>query len=117
MLCGSLAHDTVWARSDIDLVLITIDDKKIDCGGRPCTPNGVNVHALLMPRTRLRQTVEGSLGNSFMQLLPRPRGHITRYHGVFAPHPALPSRPQAAGAAGRPKTPPTSHPLLPSMSA
>ncbi|HTK50386.1 MAG TPA: hypothetical protein VL308_00795, partial [Gemmatimonadaceae bacterium] len=29
ILCGSLSHDMVWARSDIDLVLITIDDKKI----------------------------------------------------------------------------------------
>ena len=26
LLCGSLSHDTVWARSDIDLVLVTIDD-------------------------------------------------------------------------------------------
>ena len=26
ILCGSLSHDTVWALSDIDLVLVTIDD-------------------------------------------------------------------------------------------
>jgi uncharacterized protein len=26
ILCGSLSHDTVWAKSDIDLVLVTIDD-------------------------------------------------------------------------------------------
>ena len=30
VLCGSLSHDTVWARSDIDLVLVTIDDRKVD---------------------------------------------------------------------------------------
>ncbi|HEY2013161.1 MAG TPA: hypothetical protein VGH38_06635, partial [Bryobacteraceae bacterium] len=30
LLCGSLSHDTVWAKSDIDLVLITIDDKKVE---------------------------------------------------------------------------------------
>ena len=29
ILCGSLSHDTVWAKSDIDLVLVTIDDKKV----------------------------------------------------------------------------------------
>jgi predicted nucleotidyltransferase len=29
VLCGSLSHDTVWAKSDIDLVLVTIDDRKI----------------------------------------------------------------------------------------
>ncbi len=30
ILCGSLSHDVVWAKSDVDLVLVTIDDKKID---------------------------------------------------------------------------------------
>ena len=29
ILCGSLSHDTVWAKSDIDLVLVTIDDKQV----------------------------------------------------------------------------------------
>ena len=29
ILCGSLSHDTVWAKSDIDLLLITIDDKRL----------------------------------------------------------------------------------------
>src|SRR6266508_554154 len=28
ILCGSLSHDTVWEKSDIDLLLVTIDDKK-----------------------------------------------------------------------------------------
>ena len=34
ILCGSLSHDTVWAKSDIDLVLVTIDDKKVEPAGR-----------------------------------------------------------------------------------
>ena len=29
ILCGSLSHDTVWAQSDIDLVLVTVDDRKV----------------------------------------------------------------------------------------
>ena len=29
ILCGSLSHDTVWEKSDIDLALVTIDDKKV----------------------------------------------------------------------------------------
>jgi len=33
--CGSLSHDTVWAKSDIGLVLVTIDDKKNRGGRRP----------------------------------------------------------------------------------
>jgi predicted nucleotidyltransferase len=66
ILCGSLAHDAVWAKSDIDLVLVTIDDKKVDRADRALYADGVNVHAFLMPRTDFRKTVEGSVGNSFV---------------------------------------------------
>ena len=64
-LCGSLSHDIVWAKSDIDLLLVTIDDKKVDQSDMALYANGVNVHALLMPRTEFRKTVEGSIHNSF----------------------------------------------------
>jgi uncharacterized protein len=66
ILCGSLSHDVVWAKSDIDLLLITADDKKTDSSGVALYANGVNVHALLMSRTQFRQLAEGSLRNSFM---------------------------------------------------
>lgn len=66
LLCGSLAHDAVWAKSDIDLLLITVDDKKTESSGVALFANGVNVHALLMPRTQFRRMAEGSLRNSFM---------------------------------------------------
>jgi predicted nucleotidyltransferase len=66
ILCGSLSHDTVWAKSDIDLVLVTIDDKKVETTDFALNANGVNVHAILMPRTQFRKTVEGSIHNSFM---------------------------------------------------
>jgi len=66
VLCGSLSHDTVWAKSDIDLLLITVDDKKADSSTVALYTNGVNVHALLMSRTEFRQTAEGSMRNSFM---------------------------------------------------
>ena len=69
LLCGSLSHDTVWARSDIDLVLVTIDDKKVEASERSLYADGVNVHAFLMPRTAFRQTVEGTVRNSFMHAL------------------------------------------------
>jgi len=65
ILCGSLSHDTVWAKSDIDLVLVTIDDKKVEASDMALYADGVNVHALLMPRTEFRKTVEGSIHNSF----------------------------------------------------
>jgi uncharacterized protein len=67
LLCGSLSHDTVWQKSDIDLVLITIDDlHKPDGGDISIDANGVNVHAMLMPRTSFRRVVEGARHNSFM---------------------------------------------------
>jgi hypothetical protein len=66
LLCGSLSHDTVWARSDIDLVLITIDDKKADRSDVALYADGVNVHAILIPRAEFRKIVEGSARNSFV---------------------------------------------------
>jgi hypothetical protein len=65
ILCGSLSHDTVWEKSDIDLVLVTIDDSKVPRDGLSLSADGVNVHAMLVPRTEFRKTVEGSLRNSF----------------------------------------------------
>ncbi len=65
ILCGSLSHDTVWAKSDIDLVLVTIDDRKVEAGDVSLNADGVNVHAFLMPRAAFRRTVEGSENNSF----------------------------------------------------
>ncbi len=69
LLCGSLAHDTVWAKSDIDLILVTLDDGKPASDAIALYGDGVNVHAFLMPRTEFRRTVEGSVQNSFMHAL------------------------------------------------
>src|SRR5215471_11989926 len=65
VLCGSLSHDTVWAKSDIDLVLVTVDDRKVDASDIALNADGVNVHAFLMPRAEFRKVVEGSVDNSF----------------------------------------------------
>ena len=69
MICGSLSHDTVWAKSDIDLLLVTIDDKKVDGTTLALYADGVNVHAMLVPRAQFRAIVEGSAHNSFMHSL------------------------------------------------
>ena len=65
ILCGSLSHDTVWDKSDIDLVLVTIDDKRTAGEGLALYAGGINVHALLMPRAEFRKVVEGSIRNGF----------------------------------------------------
>ncbi|MBI4908743.1 MAG: hypothetical protein HY820_34300 [Acidobacteria bacterium] len=64
ILCGSLSYDTVWDKSDIDLVLVTIDNKNTD-EGFALYADGVNVHALLMTRADFRKSVEGAIRNSF----------------------------------------------------
>ncbi len=69
LLCGSLAHDRVWARSDIDLVLVTIDDKLVPGGSMALDADGVNVHAILMPRARFKRLADGAMTNSFMHSL------------------------------------------------
>jgi uncharacterized protein len=69
ILCGSLSHYTVWEKSDIDLALITIDDKKTESTHLALYSGGVNIHAFLMPRAEFRKSVEGAIRNSFMHSL------------------------------------------------
>jgi hypothetical protein len=69
ILCGSLSHDTVWEKSDIDLVLVTIDDKRVPASDIVLSADSINVHAILMPRAEFRKTVDGSLRNSFVHSL------------------------------------------------
>src|SRR6476469_9487408 len=69
ILCGSLSHDTVWSKSDIDLVLVTIDDKKADKESLCLYADDINVHAILMSRAEFRRTAEGAIHNSFIHSL------------------------------------------------
>jgi predicted nucleotidyltransferase len=66
ILCGSLSHDTVWDKSDIDLVFVTVDDRQVDRADLALDADGVNVHAYLLPRAEFRKTVEGAVRNSFL---------------------------------------------------
>ena len=66
VLCGSLSHDTVWEKSDIDLVLVTVDDRRIESCDLSLYAEGVNIHAMLLTRGDFRRAVEGSIRNSFL---------------------------------------------------
>src|SRR5688572_27832963 len=66
VLCGSLSHDTVWAKSDIDLVVVTIDEKQLKPRDLCLYADGVNVHVNAFTRTELREVIEGSRHSSFM---------------------------------------------------
>jgi hypothetical protein len=69
ILCGSLSHDLVWEKSDIDLMLVTIDDKLLKATDVPLFADGVNVHVNLIPRAEFRRVMEGSLRQSFIHAL------------------------------------------------
>ena len=79
ILCGSLSYDAVWSKSDIDLVLVTIDDKKVETTTIALYQDSLNIHAFLISRAEFRKTVEGSIRNSFMHSL-LARGRLLYTH-------------------------------------
>src|SRR5215471_12595247 len=66
VVCGSLAYDRVWHKSDIDLVIVTVDDqKKVTEEGLGLIEDDINVHALVLRRESFRKLMESSRRNSF----------------------------------------------------
>ena len=67
ILCGSMAYDEVWEKSDIDLLLIGDETHK----KRTVTLNedGIPIHASIIPRSIFKKTIEGSLQSSFFHSL------------------------------------------------
>jgi len=64
ILYGSLSHDTVWRKSDIDLILIGREERPIEHFS--LVENGVNIHADLYPRSKFKQAIERSLHGSLL---------------------------------------------------
>lgn len=64
VLLGSLSHDTVWHRSDIDLLLVT-QETRLKRESVSLLESGVNIHAVLTPRSEFRRMLEGSVQGSF----------------------------------------------------
>jgi hypothetical protein len=64
ILFGSLSHDTVWAKSDIDIMLVGREEKPVRSFA--LIENGVNIHATLWPRSKFKQALEGSLQGDMM---------------------------------------------------
>ncbi len=65
VLLGSLSHDTVWHRSDIDLLLVT-QEVRLKQKSVSLLESGVNIHAGLIPRSEFRRALEGAVQGSFM---------------------------------------------------
>jgi uncharacterized protein len=72
ILCGSLAYDTVWEKSDIDLVLVGRDGSLDEAKPlrRPfrtfgLVEDGINIHATLYSRGSFKRALEQALQSSF----------------------------------------------------
>jgi uncharacterized protein len=72
ILFGSLSYDTVWEKSDIDLMVIRRDVNEFYKGntGRDdsvsLTENGLSIHAILLTRSKFKKMIEGTTQGSFM---------------------------------------------------
>ena len=64
ILFGSLSHDTVWRKSDIDIILVGREEKPVK--DFYLVENGVNIHAILYSRSKFKQLIEGTLQGAFM---------------------------------------------------
>jgi len=65
VLVGSMAYDTVWERSDIDLVLIT-EETRQSREGVCLVEKGVNIHCPLLTRSQFRKLLEGAAQGAFV---------------------------------------------------
>ena len=65
ILCGSLAHDEVWDKSDIDLVLVCTDDKNAAARGLALAQDDVNIHTSVQPRAAFRRRLDAAVRNTF----------------------------------------------------
>lgn len=65
ILCGSLSHDEVWDRSDIDLVLVSVDDKKMEQRHIALVKDNINIHTTIMTRGEFRTGLESATRNTF----------------------------------------------------
>ena len=76
ILFGSLSADRVWEKSDIDLIVITRDDKNLFrkesrdddevSESAALLENDVYIHVFMQPRSAFRKMIEGGLQSSFM---------------------------------------------------
>jgi uncharacterized protein len=64
ILGGSLSHDEVWEKSDIDILLVGRNEKKPEANYY-LVEHGINIHAWLLARSRFKQEIERALQSSF----------------------------------------------------
>src|SRR4051812_20107991 len=78
ILVGSMSHDTVWEKSDIDLCVVAQEGKHRE-RSFSLVEEGISIHAWLVTRSEFRKAMEGSVGSSFMHsLMSKGRMLFTR---------------------------------------
>lgn len=82
ILCGSLSHDSVWHKSDIDIVLVGRDEKR-PMREYACTEDGINIHVTLVSRSRFKQELEQAFQSSFFY------SYIAKSRLLFSLDPSL----------------------------
>ncbi|HIA67956.1 TPA: hypothetical protein EYN98_18280 [Candidatus Poribacteria bacterium] len=68
ILYGSLSHDQVWEKSDLDLWLVTVDNPK-NTGFYSLVSNDIFMHVDLIPRSQFRRNLESGLVTSWSEMI------------------------------------------------
>jgi len=68
IVCGSLAYDMVWEKSDIDMTIV-IRDQVVKDSSYSVIEDGIVINAGVITRSGIRRELERSLGGSFLQSL------------------------------------------------
>jgi uncharacterized protein len=66
IVCGSLAYDMIWEKSDIDMMIV-IRDQVVKDGTYSVVEDGIVINADIVTRSGIRRALERSLGGSFLQ--------------------------------------------------
>jgi predicted transcriptional regulator len=66
IICGSLAYDTVWEKSDIDMTLV-VRDQQLKNENYCIIEDGITINVYLMVRSAFKRGLERNLGGSFSQ--------------------------------------------------
>lgn len=66
IVCGSVAYDVVWEKSDIDMTII-IRDQKLKNEGYCVVEDGITLNVYLVPRSEFKRAIDGGIGGSWSQ--------------------------------------------------
>ncbi len=66
IVCGSVAYDMVWEKSDIDMTIV-VRDQNLKNTSYSIIEDGILINCSIVPRSSFRRYLERSLGGSFEQ--------------------------------------------------